>query len=69
MVSSRNNEDKPFRAANSHQIQSTFMDDLQQISFDLKQVTGRSLLLIDEFGKGTNESGLYLHFLQHSART
>ncbi|KAI3007777.1 hypothetical protein CBS147346_3114 [Aspergillus niger] len=37
------------------QIQSTFMNDLQQLSFDLKQVTGHSLLLIDEFGKGTNE--------------
>jgi hypothetical protein len=36
------------------------MNDLQQISFDLKQVTGRSLLLIDEFGKGTNESGVCL---------
>ena len=34
------------------------MTDLQQISLDLKQVTGRSLLIIDEFGKGTNESGL-----------
>ncbi|GLA59608.1 mutS protein msh5 [Aspergillus tubingensis] len=41
------------------QIQSTFMNDLQQLSFDLKQVTGRSLLLIDEFGKGTNENGSY----------
>lgn len=49
-------------------IQSTFMNDLQQISFDLKQVTGRSLLLIDEFGKGTNESGVSLQYLQHSAR-
>lgn len=41
------------------------MSDLQQISLCLKQVTGRSLLLIDEFGKGTNESGLpYLpHYL------
>ncbi|GCB22561.1 MutS protein homolog 5 [Aspergillus awamori] len=38
------------------QIQSTFMNDLQQLSFDLKQVTGHSLLLIDEFGKGTNEN-------------
>lgn len=38
-------------------IQSTFMSDLQQISLCLKQVTGRSLVLIDEFGKGTNESG------------
>ncbi|GAB1196381.1 hypothetical protein APSETT444_005651 [Aspergillus pseudonomiae] len=39
------------------QIQSTFMNDLQQISFDLKQMTERSLLIIDEFGKGTSESG------------
>ncbi|KAL4790251.1 DNA mismatch repair protein Msh5 [Aspergillus venezuelensis] len=38
------------------QIQSTFMNDLQQISFDLKHLTDRSLLLIDEFGKGTNEN-------------
>jgi hypothetical protein len=34
------------------------MNDLQQISFDLKQMTKRSLLIIDEFGKGTGESGL-----------
>jgi hypothetical protein len=34
------------------------MNDLQQISLDLKQVSSRSLLIIDEFGKGTNESGL-----------
>jgi DNA mismatch repair protein MSH5 len=33
------------------------MNDLQQISFDLKHLTGRSLLLIDEFGKGTRENG------------
>ncbi|PLB43783.1 DNA mismatch repair protein Msh5 [Aspergillus steynii IBT 23096] len=46
------------------QIQSTFMNDLQQISFDLKQVTGRSLLLIDEFGKGTNTNGSYHHYHQ-----
>ncbi|KAH1496678.1 hypothetical protein KXV92_004225 [Aspergillus fumigatus] len=49
-------------------IQSTFMNDLQQISFDLKQVTGRSLLLIDEFGKGTNESdgiGVACGILEH----
>ncbi|KAG2415426.1 hypothetical protein HFD88_006617 [Aspergillus terreus] len=38
------------------QIQSTFMNDLQQVSFDLRQATSRSLLIIDEFGKGTNES-------------
>ncbi|KAJ5634012.1 DNA mismatch repair protein MutS core [Penicillium herquei] len=51
-------------------IQSTFMNDLQQISLCLKQVTGRSLVLIDEFGKGTNESdgiglacGIFEHLL------
>ncbi|CAG8943853.1 unnamed protein product [Penicillium salamii] len=42
-------------------IQSTFMSDLQQISLCLRQVTSRSLVLIDEFGKGTNESGLFFH--------
>ncbi|RAK97016.1 MutS family protein MSH5 [Aspergillus ibericus CBS 121593] len=50
------------------QIQSTFMNDLQQISFDLKQMTGHSLLLIDEFGKGTNENdgiGLACGVLEH----
>ncbi|KAF7585647.1 MutS protein msh5 [Aspergillus hancockii] len=40
------------------QIQSTFMTELQQISFDSKQVTQRSLLIIDEFGKGTSEGEL-----------
>lgn len=35
------------------------MTDLQQISLDLEQATSRSLLVIDEFGKGTNESGAY----------
>lgn len=33
------------------------MNDLQQISLSLKQATSRSLLLIDEFGKGTLENG------------
>ncbi|KAJ5576749.1 DNA mismatch repair protein MutS core [Penicillium sp. DV-2018c] len=37
-------------------VQSTFMNDLQQISLCLNQVTSRSLVIIDEFGKGTNES-------------
>ncbi|RMJ23119.1 mismatch repair protein [Aspergillus sp. HF37] len=48
--------------------QSTFMNDLQQISLDLKQVSNRSLLIIDEFGKGTNESdgiGLACGILEH----
>ncbi|KAL4886538.1 muts domain V-domain-containing protein [Aspergillus karnatakaensis] len=53
------------------QIQSTFMNDLQQISFDLKHLTGRSLLLIDEFGKGTSENdgiGLACGILEHLLR-
>lgn len=36
------------------------MNDLQQVSLCLRQVTSRSLVLIDEFGKGTNDSGLSL---------
>ena len=34
--------------------QSAFMTDLQQISMALNLATSRSLLVIDEFGKGTN---------------
>lgn len=33
------------------------MSDLQQVSLCLRQATGRSLVLIDEFGKGTIGSG------------
>lgn len=36
--------------------QSTFMIDLQQISAALNLVTERSLLIIDEFGKGTDSN-------------
>ena len=39
------------------------MSDLQQISLCLKQATSQSLILIDEFGKGTNESGSYGVFI------
>jgi DNA mismatch repair protein MSH5 len=35
-------------------VQSAFMIDLQQISLALSLATRRSLLIIDEFGKGTN---------------
>jgi len=38
-------------------IQSAFMIDLQQIASSLRLATRRSLLIIDEFGKGTDSSG------------
>jgi DNA mismatch repair protein MSH5 len=37
-------------------IQSSFMIDLQQISIALNLATRRSLLVIDEFGKGTDSN-------------
>lgn len=39
------------------QIQSAFMIDLNQVSLALRNMTSRSLLIIDEFGKGTVSSG------------
>lgn len=39
------------------QIQSAFMIDLQQIALALNLFTRRSLLIIDEFGKGTDANG------------
>ena len=38
-------------------VQSTFMIDLQQMSVALNLATRRSLLVIDEFGKGTESQG------------
>ncbi|CAG8440083.1 18808_t:CDS:10 [Acaulospora morrowiae] len=38
-------------------IQSAFMIDLQQISIALRNSTSRSLLIFDEFGKGTGSTG------------
>ena len=38
-------------------IQSAFMIDLQQISSALNSATNRSLVVIDEFGKGTDSAG------------
>lgn len=53
---------------------STFLQDLSQMDDALKNATGRSLVLIDEFGKGTNPSnGLALmaaslrHWLSNEA--
>jgi DNA mismatch repair protein MSH5 len=36
------------------------MIDLQQVSLALNLATNRSLLVIDEFGKGTEASGQYM---------
>ena len=41
-------------------MQSAFMIDLQQISLALNLATNRSLLIIDEFGKGTDSKGTHL---------
>ena len=45
--------------------QSAFMIDLQQIAFAVQMTTHRSLLIVDEFGKGTDSSGEH-YFLQGS---
>lgn len=52
-------------------IQSAFMIDLQQVSMALSLATHRSLLIIDEFGKGTESydgaglaAGVFEHLLQ-----
>jgi DNA mismatch repair protein MSH5 len=45
--------------ADLDQNQSAFMIDLQQISVALNLATNRSLLIIDEFGKGTDSHGKY----------
>lgn len=44
-------------------MQSAFMIDLQQISFALNAATNRSLLILDEFGKGTDSKGMWMHLL------
>ncbi|KAG9186743.1 hypothetical protein G6011_09851 [Alternaria panax] len=49
-------------------VQSAFMIDLQQISLALSLATRRSLLIIDEFGKGTESSdgaGLACAVMEH----
>ena len=39
------------------QVQSAFMIDLNQVSYALRNSTPRSLLILDEFGKGTLPTG------------
>jgi len=44
-------------SSSSFQVQSAFMIDLAQVSLALRNCTARSLLLLDEFGKGTLSAG------------
>ncbi|KAF9013228.1 muts domain V-domain-containing protein [Cyathus striatus] len=49
-------------------VQSAFMIDLNQVSLALRNCTPRSLLVLDEFGKGTlstDGAGLFCGVLQH----
>ncbi|KAI0366907.1 hypothetical protein BV20DRAFT_951195 [Pilatotrama ljubarskyi] len=46
-------------------VQSAFMIDLNQVSLALRNATARSLMLLDEFGKGTHGAGLFCGVLKH----
>lgn len=49
-------------------VQSAFMIDLNQVSLALRNCTSRSLILLDEFGKGTSSTdgaGLFCGVLKH----
>ncbi|KAI7346943.1 hypothetical protein KC354_g14102 [Hortaea werneckii] len=57
-------------------MQSAFMIDLQQISVALSLATRRSLLIVDEFGKGTESydgaglaAGVFEHLIQRGVET
>ncbi|KAL1950078.1 hypothetical protein VTO73DRAFT_5200 [Trametes versicolor] len=43
------------------QVQSAFMIDLNQVSLSLRNCTARSLIILDEFGKGTLPAGSCLY--------
>ncbi|CAG8587142.1 7126_t:CDS:10, partial [Dentiscutata heterogama] len=61
--------DKIFtRIQTKETIQSAFMIDLQQISIAIRNSTSRSLLIFDEFGKGTGSTdgaGLFCGVMEH----
>ena len=42
-------------------MESAFMIDLQQVALAVTLATRRSLIIIDEFGKGTNSCGKLTH--------
>jgi hypothetical protein len=44
-------------------VASAFMIDVQQIALALRACTKRSLVIIDEFGKGTESQGLYSRWI------
>ena len=48
-------------------LQSTFMVNLQQIALAINSATSRSLVIIDEFGKGTESNGTLAFSLRHSS--
>lgn len=49
-----------FTSLTAMQVQSAFMIDLNQVSLALRNATSRSLVLLDEFGKGTLSSGMFI---------
>ncbi|KAF8938585.1 MutS protein msh5 [Dissophora ornata] len=52
-------------------IQSAFMTDLQQVTLALKLATKRSLVVLDEFGKGTTSTdgaGMFCGVIEHFAK-
>lgn len=49
-------------------FQSAFMIDLQQVGRAMRLATHRSLVIIDEFGKGTESSGAYIPCCQKKFR-
>ncbi|KAG0369964.1 MutS protein msh5 [Gamsiella multidivaricata] len=52
-------------------IQSAFMTDLQQVTLAIKMATRRSLVVLDEFGKGTastDGAGMFCAVIEHFAK-